>query len=218
MMELLSKLKIKEDRPVWLINLPDNCRSLFDSLEIKEKPGRTKPLPQVIIFATDSKILTHELNRLTEYIGHDTLLWLCYPKKTGAIKSDLVMMESWNMVFELGYRGQTSVSINNDWTGLRVTNAPRKKPSPADVPMAERKADGIDFVNRTVTLPADAQAAINKYKGMPEFFTAMAFTHKKEYVMAITDAKKEETRIRRIAQMVEMLQQKMHAKAAKVKK
>ena len=121
-------------------------------------------------------------------------------------------MKAWDIVFKSGYRGQTSVSINDTWTGMRFTNAPKKTATICDLPMEERKVEGIDFVNRTVHLPADALSALNKYKGMAAFFSAMSFTHKKEYVQAIVDAKKEETRKRRIEKTIEMLLQKMMAK------
>ena len=216
-MELLKKLRINADQPVWLINLPDSCRHLFETLEIKEKTGTVKPVGQLILFCTDSAMLAHELVRLADYVGVDTLCWICYPKKTGTIPSDLIMMKSWDILGPQGYRGQTSASIDNDWSGLRVTNAPRTKHSDCDLPMEERKAEGIDYVNRTAQLPADALAAVNKYDGLNDFFQAMAFTHKKEYVMAITDAKKPETRVRRIEKTVEMLLEKMQAASLKKK-
>ncbi len=65
-------------------------------------------------------------------------------------------MKSWDIVFQSGYRPQTSVSINGDWTGLRVTNAPAKKPSTYNIAPEDRNIEGIDFVKRTVQLPADA--------------------------------------------------------------
>ena len=212
-MELLEKLRINTDLPLWLINAPDDdCIDLFSQCIIKDKLGGSKPVSQLILFVVDGKSLTHHLPLLTKYIAHDTLFWICYPKKSGSIISDLILMKPWDIVFQSGYRGQTSVSINDNWTGMRFTNAPKKAPSICDLPMEERKVEGIDFINRTVQLPADALAVVNKHKGMAEFFNAMAFTHKKEHMLAIAEAKKEDTRKRRIEKMVEMLQQKMTAK------
>jgi hypothetical protein len=122
-------------------------------------------------------------------------------------------MKSWDVITEAGYRGQTSASINDDWSGLRMTKAPRPKPSICDLPMEERQSEGIDYVNRTVTLPADALAAAKKFAGMPAFFDTLSFTVKKEYVLAITDSKKPETRVRRIEKMIAELQQKLTVKA-----
>lgn len=214
-MELLKKLRIDTEQPLWLVNAPDNCLYLFEDVTVKRKTGKEKPVPQLILFATDSGELNHYLPLLKDHIGHDTIFWICYPKKSSGIESDLIKMEPWNVLTDLGYRGQSSAAINDDWSGVRFTNAPRAKPSDCDVPMEQRKSEGIDYVKRTVQLPADAQKAVNKFKGLSEYFYAQSFTCKKEHIMAITDAKKEETRKRRIDKMVEMLQQGMHAKALK---
>jgi hypothetical protein len=214
-MGLLKKLRLKTEEPLYVIGLPDNAAHLFADFEIKEKLQGKKPVGQLLLFAYDSNSFSHYLPKLADYIGHDTLFWICYPKKSGAIASDLIKMEPWQYVFDLGYRGQTSVSVNDDWTGMRFTNAPKAKPTLADIPIEERKVEGIDFVKRTVTLPADALAAVGKYKGMAGFFNSLSFTYKKEQVIAITEAKKEETRQRRIDKMIESLKQQMQAKASK---
>ncbi len=217
-MELLKKLRLSIDKPLWLINAPDNCIDYFAGYTIKQKPGKEKPVGQLILFAKSGDELNSYLIKLADYIGHDTLFWICYPKKTGSIQSDLILMKTWDIVFNSGYRGQTSVSIDDDWTGMRFTNAPRAKPSDCDLPMEERKHEGIDYVKRTTTLPKDALAAVNKYKGLADYFYGQSFTCQKEYVMAITEAKKPETRTKRIEKMVEMLLPKMHAKQQKDKK
>ncbi len=215
-MELLKKLRINIDQPLWVINAPgDDCLHLFEQCIIKQKLSGNKPVSQLVLFAVDGKTLAHYLPLLTNYISPETLFWICYPKKSGAITSDLIQMKAWDIVFKSGYRGQTSISVNDNWTGMRFTNAPKKTATICDLPIEERKVEGIDFVNRIVQLPADAIAAMNKYKGMVAFFNAMSFTHKKEYMQAIADAKKEETRKRRIEKTIEMLQQKMTAKSPK---
>jgi hypothetical protein len=211
-MILLKKLRINPDEILWLINIPQNCAALFHGIEQKEKLGKEKPVQQLILFAHDSKELNYYLPLLEGYIAPETLFWICYPKKSGAISSDLIRMEPWNILSRCGYRGQTSVSVNDDWSGMRFTNAPRKKPSLAGLPIEERKVEGIDFIKRTVTLPADAQAAIDRHAGMSACFYSQSFTCKKEHLMAITEARKEETRRRRIEKMIDMLQQKMAAK------
>jgi hypothetical protein len=217
-MELLKKLRLKTDQPLWLINAPANMIQFFADFAVKQKPGKEKPVSQLMLFVKSGEELNHYLLNLEGCIGHDTLLWICYPKKTGSIPSDLILMKTWEIVFSSGYRGQTSVSIDDDWTGMRFTNAPRTKPSDSTVPMEERKHEGIDYVNRTTTLPEDALVIVNKYKGLADYFYSQSFTCQKEYVMAITEAKKPETRTRRIQKMVEMLLPKMHAKQLNAKK
>ncbi|HET9624593.1 MAG TPA: YdeI/OmpD-associated family protein [Kofleriaceae bacterium] len=62
----------------------------------------------------------------------------------------------------------------------------------------------LDGAARTVSLPDDAAKALAKAK-LRARFDALAFTHQKEHVRAIEDAKKPETRARRIAAMLDKL-------------
>lgn len=62
----------------------------------------------------------------------------------------------------------------------------------------------LDSVERTVDVPDDLAAALKKAK-LRDAFDALAFTHRKEHVRAITDAKKPETRAKRVAAAVEMV-------------
>ncbi len=62
----------------------------------------------------------------------------------------------------------------------------------------------LDAATRAVDVPADAATALAKAK-LRKQFDALAFTHQKEHLRAITEAKKPETRQKRIAAMLEKL-------------
>ncbi|MDB4962510.1 MAG: hypothetical protein JWP01_2509 [Myxococcales bacterium] len=62
----------------------------------------------------------------------------------------------------------------------------------------------LDEAPRTIEVPDDAAKALAKAK-LRKTFDALAYTHQKEHVQAITDAKKPETRAKRIAAMLENL-------------
>ena len=61
-----------------------------------------------------------------------------------------------------------------------------------------------DLEKRVVEVPKDFADALKK-TDLTEVFSKMSFTHQKEYVRAIIEAKKEETRIRRIEKTIEQL-------------
>lgn len=61
-----------------------------------------------------------------------------------------------------------------------------------------------DTAERTVDVPEDFAAALAE-AGVREAFDKLSFSHRREHVQAILDAKKPETRTRRIAKAVEML-------------
>ncbi|MFZ4507079.1 MAG: YdeI/OmpD-associated family protein [Fimbriimonas sp.] len=64
----------------------------------------------------------------------------------------------------------------------------------------------LDTEERVVEVPEDLRDALET-AGLIERFAKLAFTHQKEHVRAILEAKAEATRARRIARAIEMLQQ-----------
>lgn len=56
-----------------------------------------------------------------------------------------------------------------------------------------------------IALPADALAALDAVPGARAAFERLSYTHRREHVEAILEAKKPETRARRIARMIAML-------------
>ena len=65
-----------------------------------------------------------------------------------------------------------------------------------------------DTEPRIITVPEDLTHAMQTANVQP-FFDSLAYTHQKEYVQWITEAKKEETRHNRIAKAIEMMQNKI---------
>ncbi|MCD9186248.1 MAG: YdeI/OmpD-associated family protein [Pyrinomonadaceae bacterium] len=64
-----------------------------------------------------------------------------------------------------------------------------------------------DTEKRIVEIPDDLAEAL-KEAHLTETFAKMSYTHQKEYVNAVNEAKKEATRIRRIEKTIEMLKAK----------
>jgi hypothetical protein len=64
-----------------------------------------------------------------------------------------------------------------------------------------------DSEPRLLELPADLLKALRKDKEAKAFFDKLSYTHRKEYVTWITEAKREETRLNRIGKAIEMLKQ-----------
>lgn len=60
---------------------------------------------------------------------------------------------------------------------------------------------------RLVAVPPDFAAALDQAPESRAFFDALSFTHRREYVAWITEAKREATRATRIQRAVEMLRE-----------
>ena len=63
----------------------------------------------------------------------------------------------------------------------------------------------IDDQPRTVIVPTDLKQALSKNKTADKFFSALAYSHQKEYVDWITEAKRKETRERRLSKTLCLL-------------
>ena len=63
-----------------------------------------------------------------------------------------------------------------------------------------------DAEPRVVDVPDDFRQAINRNPSARSFFRDLSYTHKREYVLWINEAKRDETRRRRIARAVEMME------------
>ncbi len=204
-MSLLAKLRINPLLPLYLLHAPQIMhKELANADFIKRLPQKEK-VRQVLFFAMDKNTLLKELPGILEVLVDDAIFWIVYPKKTGDIRSDLGRDESWKEVYKFGWEGIASSAIDNDWTALRFRHHSLIKNLKREVPMEARATEGVDYVNRTTTLPKDALESMKPYKGLAEFFNSMAFSHKREYIESIAEAKKPETRQRRIEKMVEMV-------------
>lgn len=212
---MLTKLKIDSTLPVWLIDVPADVDLAVKGAQVQKKLVGRQLISQIVLFAVNRKALEPKLDKILPRLDEKAVFWVAYPKKSGKIQSDLVRDEGWKKIAEYQYRIVSSAAINEDWSAVRISKIDTNKVYKSSTPIAERKVEGIDYVKRTVALPADAKKAIKAYKGLEAFFNDMSFTHKKEYVEAIVEAKKPETRQRRIDKMIEMvlaLQEKKHKK------
>lgn len=64
-----------------------------------------------------------------------------------------------------------------------------------------------DTEARIIEVPPDLQKALKKEKAAQAYFNSLAYTHRREYVNYILEAKREETRLRRVEKVVGMLRE-----------
>ena len=89
-----------------------------------------------------------------------------------------------------------------DGVGHVVVNRNVKAATGVDAPDRVRVAMELDSEPRTVAVPRDLKVALAAVPGASKAFAAMSFTHRREYVEWVEDAKRPETRVRRIAATV----------------
>ena len=64
-----------------------------------------------------------------------------------------------------------------------------------------------DTLPREIKIPQDLKAKLTDFPNAEKFFHQLSYTHQKEYVQWIEEAKREDTRLRRLNKTIEMLEQ-----------
>jgi hypothetical protein len=92
-----------------------------------------------------------------------------------------------------------------DWLG--ITKEIRKKigKTPGDTVHVVIEEDKEE---RIIAIPQDLAELLLKNKSESDFFHSLAFTHRKEFVNWILDAKREETRRSRLEKTIDLLKRK----------
>ena len=101
-----------------------------------------------------------------------------------------------------GYTWRTTPGVY-DGVGHVVVNRAAKEATGVDAPDRVRVTMELDAEPRTVRLPADLRAALRKDPAAEDAFGKLSYSHRREVVEWIDEAKRPETRARRIAAAVE---------------
>jgi Bacteriocin-protection, YdeI or OmpD-Associated/Domain of unknown function (DUF1905) len=94
-----------------------------------------------------------------------------------------------------------------DGEGLVVVNREVKAATGVDAPDRVRVAMELDTEPRAVRVPRDLRAALREDETATAAFAKLSFTHRREYVEWVEEAKRPETRARRIAETVKRVKQ-----------
>lgn len=202
MADLGKKLQLKKEHAILLLMAPEDvAQALQQEGYTFTRAGEAPSMGSyeaVLLFVQQASELEQLAPQAVALLQPEGLLWVAYPKKSSGIKTDLTRDNGWQVMGSMQYEPVRQVAVDEVWSALRFRpQAARKQPSTFGVDMP-----GIDRKAKTVSLPDDLREALQE-AGLLEAFERMAFTHRKEYVVAVLEAKRPETRTRRIAKTVE---------------
>ncbi len=103
-----------------------------------------------------------------------------------------------------GYRFQATIASMGGKYLIAFSAARRAESGIAGGDMIE-VALSVDEAPRTVEVPADLQAALDAASGAQAAWDSLSYSKRKEHARSVGDAKKPETRVRRIAAVVDAL-------------
>jgi hypothetical protein len=115
------KLGIKPGMTVLLRDAPSDFASLLSNLADGSKLPRAADdkADCVIAFVRCQADVQAVASAVLSAVVEDGLLWFAYPKKSGAVKSDLSRDIGWEPVLAGGFDSVAQISIDETWTGFR---------------------------------------------------------------------------------------------------
>lgn len=201
---IAQKLKIKEGMVLLTMNAPADFKTKVEGLPQQVTvTSETKSFDQLHWFIKDMTQLKKELPGVLDRLQNGATCWMYYPKGSSGIQTDLTRDTAYPYVLKHDVQFITLISFDDTWSafGLRLKSEKDQQKKPKERPIFQY----IDPVKKTVTLPEDFLAALEKHKSELEFFSGLSFSNKKEYLEWIVSAKREETRSNRVKESIERL-------------
>jgi hypothetical protein len=115
---LRDKIGYKPGMRVLLLGLPEDVVPPFAGIAHAAAPDGGR-FDLVLGFVKDRAQLEHVAPVALAAVVENPLLWLAYPKQTGAIKTDLNRDANWAPMFDVGWTVVAIASVDKTWSAVR---------------------------------------------------------------------------------------------------
>lgn len=177
---------------------------------INEYPEKAKA-DFVLAFATEKSQLDAFALDFSQKTEGDPILWVAYPKSSSKrFRSDFNRDAGWEVFGAQGFEPVRQIALDGEWSALRFRRVDYIRKMTRSFALSDagrEKATATNTSLKTLEAPEDFLRELSLHPTAANCFNTLSPSHRKEYIRWITDAKKEETRTRRIMRAVEMLEQ-----------
>lgn len=205
---LAKKLHLKPGMRMAVVNAPRGFAISDMPAGTRQAQKLQRDLDLILLFAVSQKELATHWRKALAAVKQDGALWVAYPKKSSGVPTDLGMGE-WEATKGSDWNPVAMIGVDDTWSAARFRHAPG-----LDEVRASRQQESIedsdgtvcvDRNKRIVTAPADLQRLLVRNAAARQMFASLSYSHRKEYVVWIIEAKKPETRSARLAKTIEKL-------------
>jgi hypothetical protein len=206
---LLEKLQLKDERSLLIQGLPSSIEKQFSKMAFAKNVTpllKIKKIDFALVFAINENQLRNIINEVLPALHKDGKLWVAHPKTTSKIATTLHRDCSWSCITHAGFEAIREVVLDHVWTAVRFKRAdhvPLFTRASATV-MSSHTVDA-DYVGHSVNPPEDFVKELKRSKVASHFFDKLSSTNKNDYVSWITNAKRRETRSRRLEAAIDKL-------------
>lgn len=125
--DLIKKLRIQAGQRALILNAPEGyiqgLGELPEGATASQVAGGEFDFVQ--LFVKSIAELQEQGPLAIQAVKYDGLLWICYPKQTSGIKTDINRDTGWGVIQAAGLRPVTQVAIDETWSALRFRPAER---------------------------------------------------------------------------------------------
>ena len=206
---LINKLRLKPGMKILTINAPADFDETIEAGDTGITTGSAlKNYDQLHWFVKTQKDVESGLPEFKTRLKDDIICWIYYPKGTSKLQTDLTRDVGWDSLMkEPGLRWLSLISFNETWSAFSIRRETDSNQKDKPDKTARVIFEYIDAVKKTIRIPEDLQKALSEDKKVADYFSKLAFSHRKEYVEWIVTAKKDETRKKRVEGTIERLRQ-----------
>ncbi|RDC66471.1 hypothetical protein [Adhaeribacter pallidiroseus] len=122
---IFKKLRLFPHQQKLIVNAPAAFSALLANM-----PHDTQITPEIMgsydfiaVFGSNKQELEQHLRFVAGAGTYDGLFWVCYPKGTGKIKSDLKREVIRTLVDQIALQCVTQIAIDETWSALRARPA-----------------------------------------------------------------------------------------------
>ncbi|PJZ60090.1 YdeI/OmpD-associated family protein [Leptospira adleri] len=164
----------------------------------------------ILFFADSVSTLNSSFLKIRKLLKDDTIFWAAYPKKSSSIKTDLERDHGWDLLSKNEYEGVALISLNETWSAMRFKKKDKVKKggSKAEKQKRPELTKYIDYKKKVVRLPEDVLKLFSKTKKAKQSFEDLPWSHQREHIESILEAKTSETRTKRILKLMDHLNPK----------
>jgi len=110
-----AKFQVKPSMTGGVFNAPTGVDLPFPV----QKKLNSADFDFIIVFVANAADIKAFAEKACSMLVEDGILWFCYPKKSGKIKTEINRDVGWEPLAALGYRGVRAISIDETWSALR---------------------------------------------------------------------------------------------------
>lgn len=207
MSNILKKLRIKTPHKFLCVNAPAGFEKIISSDGCTFSSDARQSFDSVHWFVKTSAEVDAGIAAIFKLLKPGLPVWVYYPKGSSGIQTDLTRDKGWETLMQKpDTRWVAMISFDDTWTTFCFRLKTEKDRAEEAKPQAEREIfKYADSKTKTIWLPDDLKAILEKHPAESVIFDALSFSHRREYVEWIITAKQEQTRQTRLEGTIEKL-------------